>query len=223
MRRRKLRKYVLPSLLVMAIVSVVSITGIINNLKGNDLSENITYVSKTILGNDIAVINTTSKIINPYTDQSVKIGKNYYDYQAEAKDQENSIIYHDDTYMQNSGIDYVSENTFEVVSVLNGTVTDIKEDELLGKIIEIKHDNDYISIYQSLSEVLVKKGDTVNQGQVIGKSGTNELDKEVGNHLHFEFYTNGQVVNPNLYLNKELKKQETKEWIYSFFHKKNNF
>ncbi|MBE6157652.1 MAG: M23 family metallopeptidase [Firmicutes bacterium] len=211
MRRRKLRKYVLPSLLVMAIVSVVSITGIINNLKGNDLSENITYVSKTILGNDIAVINTTSKIINPYTDQSVKIGKNYYDYQAEAKDQENSIIYHDDTYMQNSGIDYVSENTFEVVSVLNGTVTDIKEDELLGKIIEIKHDNDYISIYQSLSEVLVKKGDTVNQGQVIGKSGTNELDKEVGNHLHFEFYTNGQVVNPNLYLNKELKKQETKE------------
>ena len=211
MRRRKLRKYVLPSLFVMAIVSVVSITGIINNLKGNDLSENITYVSKTILGNDIAVINTTSKIINPYTDQSVKIGKNYYDYQAEAKDQENSIIYHDDTYMQNSGIDYVSENTFEVVSVLNGTVTDIKEDELLGKIIEIKHDNDYISIYQSLSEVLVKKGDTVNQGQVIGKSGTNELDKEVGNHLHFEFYTNGQVVNPNLYLNKELKKQETKE------------
>ena len=131
MRRRKLKKYVLPSLFVMAIVSVVSITGIINNLKGNDLSENITYVSKTILGNDIAVINTTSKIINPYTDQSVKIGKNYYDYQAEAKDQENSIIYHDDTYMQNSGMAY-NQNTMGQTNTVVSQAPKEQIDNLFG-------------------------------------------------------------------------------------------
>ena len=122
------------------------------------------------------------------------------------KDQQ-LIIYHDDTYMQNSGVDFISTNTFDIISVLDGTVSDVKEDETLGKIVEIKHNNDYISIYQSLSEVSVKKGDTVKQGQVIGKSGTNELDKEIGNHLHFEFYVNGQIVDPTLYLNKELTKQ----------------
>ena len=212
MRRRKLKKFVLPSILMMGIVAVVFGTAIVNSsLKNKQEGNDITYVSSTILGNDVAVINTTTKVINPYTDPSVKIGKNFYDYKGESKDQENSIIYHDDTYMQNSGIDFVSENTFDVVAVLNGTVTDVKEDETLGKIVEIKHDNDYISIYQSLSEVSVKKGDQVTQGQTVGKSGTNELDKEIGNHLHFEFYTNGQVVNPSLYLNKELKKEETKE------------
>ena len=212
MRKRKLKKFVLPSLFTMALVAVVFATSIINSgLKENPESDNLTYVSSTILGNEIAVINTTTKVINPYTDQSVKVGKKYYDYKGEAKEQENSIIYHEDTYMQNSGVDFVAENTFDVVSVLEGTVTDVKEDETLGKIIEIKHDNDYVSIYQSLSEVLVKKGDTVTQGQVIGKSGTNELDKEMGNHLHFEFYTNGQVVDPSLYLDKELKKEKTKE------------
>ena len=51
----------------------------------------------------------------------------------------------------------------------------------------------------------------ITQGQVIGKSGTNELDKDMGNHLHFELYVNGQVVDPALYLNKELETSENKE------------
>ena len=58
-------------------------------------------------------------------------------------------------------------------------------------------------------EITVKKGDNVSQGQVLGKSGTTEIDKDLGNHLHFEMYENGGVVNPENYLNKEvpLKKE----------------
>ena len=98
----------------------------------------------------------------------------------------------------------VSENKFDVVSVLDGTVTDIKDDETVGKSIEIKHNNGLITSYQSLSELKVKKGDIITQGQVIGISGENELDKELGNHLHFEMYENGGNINPDIYLNKEL-------------------
>lgn len=214
MKRRKLKSFVLPSMLMIGIVAVVFGTAIIgSNLNSSNKNSDagIEYVSNVILDNEIAVINTTTKVINPYTDQSVTIGKYFYDYKGEATSQERSIIYHDDTYIQNSGIDFVSENTFDVLAVLEGTVTDVKEDETLGKIVEVKHDNEYISIYQSLSEVSVKKGDTVTQGQVLGKSGTNELDKEIGNHLHFEFYVNGQVVDPSLYLDKELQSTKTKE------------
>ena len=212
MKRRKLKPFVVPSLIMIGIVAVTLTAGLVGtslNKKGN--KENIDYVSNIILDNDVAVINTTTKVINPYTDQSVTIGKYFYGYKGTKENQEKSIVYHDNTYMQNSGIDFVSENEFDVISVLDGTVTDVKEDEILGKIVEVKHDNNYVSIYQSLKEVSVKKGDTVTQGQVLGKSGTNELDKEIGNHLHFEFYVNGQVVDPTLYLDKELQNDKTKE------------
>lgn len=210
MKIKKLKSYVLPSFLTILIVGIMLITTVVNNnmKKAEEEFSNVTYVSSSILSNEVPVINTTTTVINPYTDASVTIGKSYYDYKGDASTQEKSIIYHNDTYMQNSGIDFVSTNVFDVISVLDGTVTDVKEDEVLGKIVEVKHSNDYISIYQSLSEVSVKKGDTVKQGQVIGKSGTNELDKEIGNHLHFEFYANGQVVDPTLYLNKELQNNE---------------
>lgn len=163
------------------------------------------YSTEEIIDNTVPVINTTKTIINPYIDQNVKIGKSYYDYQGKAEEQEKSITVHDNTYLQNTGIDYISDNTFEVVSILEGTVSNIKEDEVNGKTIEIKHDNGINSIYQSLSEITVKKGDMVTQGQIIGKSGENTIDKELGNHLHFEIYENGKAVNPNNYLNKEVK------------------
>ncbi len=211
MRRRKLKPYVLPTLLVIGIVSIMFGTAMLqNNLKSTEESP-MSYVTNTIFEEEQPVINETTKIINPYTDTSVTIGKNYYDYKADSKTQENSIIYHDNTYMQNSGMDFISENIFDVVAILDGTVTDVKEDETLGKVIEIKHENNYISLYQSLSEVTVKKGDLVTQGQVLGKSGTNELDKDMGNHLHFELYIDGTVVNPAQYLNKELQTSENKE------------
>ena len=213
MRRRKLKPYVLPTLMIIAITGIIFGTAMLSNsLKNKDTYEEPTsYVNDTILEENQAVINETTKMINPYTDTTVTIGKNYYDYKADAKTQEKSIIYHDNTYLQNSGTDFISQNTFDVVAVLDGSVTDVKEDETLGKVVEIKHDNGYVSIYQSLSEVSVKKGDIITQGQVIGKSGTNELDKDIGNHLHFELYVNGQVVDPTLYLNKELETSENKE------------
>lgn len=213
MKRRKLKPYVLPTIMTLAIVSVMFGTAMLRSNLQKDTSEDelTSYVTSTVLEEEQPVIKEGTMMINPYTDTTVSIGKNYYDYKADAETQEKSIVYHDNTYMQNSGTDFVDEKVFDVVAVLDGSVTDVKEDETLGKVVEIKHENGYISIYQSLSEVSVKKGDMVTQGQVIGKSGTNELDKDMGNHLHFELYVNGTVVNPTLYLNKELQTSENKE------------
>lgn len=213
MRRRKLKPYVLPTIMIVAIVSVMFGTAMLRaNLKKDNTEDELTsYVTSTVLEEEEPVIKESTMIINPYTDTNVSVGKGYYDYKADAEAQEKSIIYHDNTYMQNSGTDFVGEKVFDVVAILDGSVTDVKEDETLGKVVEIKHDNGYVSIYQSLSEVSVKKGDMVTQGQVIGKSGTNELDKDMGNHLHLELYINGKVVDPTLYLNKELQTSENKE------------
>ena len=202
-KKRLKYKYLFLFVGVFTILSILAI--------GMSLSSDLTkttdeddYITNEVMDDTKPVVNVTPKIINPYLDQGVTIGKNYYDYKGEEKEQENSILKHDNTYIQNSGIDYVSENKFDVIAILDGTVTDIKDDDTLGKCIEIKHDNDLISTYQSLSEIKVKKGDIITQGQVLGTSGENELDKDLGNHLHFEMYENGGNVNPNNYLNKEI-------------------
>ena len=209
MKKRKLRSFVIPSFITIIIVGLFFTSAIVTKNKTNkNTLSNINYVTNSIIQNDLPVIGKVTKVIYPYTDPSTTIGKKYYNYSGTKEEQEKSIIYHDNTYMQNSGIDFVNDKVFDIVSVLDGTVVNVKEDELLGKIVEIKHGNDIIGIYQSLSEVMVKKDDNVSQGQIIGKSGTNELDKSIGNHLHFEIYINGQVVDPSTYLDKELTKTQ---------------
>ncbi len=211
-RKRRLKMYIRSCLFVVLLLTIATgvflVSNKINLQKANQKDQNYTYVSGIIMDQDVPVISQTITMIKPYTSDKVTVGKNFYDYKAESDQQEKSITYYDGSYIQNSGIDYVSEEVFDVIAVLNGTVVDFKTDDILGNVIEIKHDNGYVTSYQSLSEVSVKKGDTITQGQIIGKSGTNKLDKDIGNHLHFELYANGQVVDPNLYLDKELKTKE---------------
>ena len=175
-----------------------------NMQANNPTEEDIEYVNSSIIDDkeDREVIKEDVKMVKPYTNEEVQTLKYFYDYQAEAATQEKSILYHENTYIQNSGMDFGLTDTFDVVSVLDGTVVDVREDELLGTVVEIKHDNDFISSYQSLSEVSVKKNDTIKQGQVIGKSGTNTIDQDLGNHLHFELYKSGEVVDPSKYFDQ---------------------
>ena len=175
-----------------------------NMQANNPTEEDIEYVNSSIIDDkeDKEVIKEDVKMVKPYTNEEVQTLKYFYDYQAEAATQEKSILYHENTYIQNSGMDFGLTDTFDVVAVLDGTVVDVREDELLGTVVEIKHDNDFISSYQSLSEVSVKKNDTIKQGQVIGKSGTNTIDQDLGNHLHFELYKSGEVVDPSKYFDQ---------------------
>ena len=167
-------------------------------------TNNLHYVTDIILGNKIPVMNINKTISNPFTNKNVKVGKTYYDYKGTEEQQENSIIKYDDTYMQNSGVDFVSEEVFDILSVLDGEVISVSEDETVGKVVKISHDNNYVTVYQGLSEVAVNKGDKVIQNQYIGKSGTNKIDEELGNHLHFELYINNVMQNPMNYLGKSI-------------------
>lgn len=216
MKTKKLKEWVLPSLYAFFFVGIFLVTVGVSNILMEKSSnpntsekEELNYVSDSIIDEEKPVVNEVETILEPYINVDAKVSKYYYDYKGTEENQEKSITFHDNTYMQNSGVDYTSENIFDVVSILDGTVTNVKEDDLLGKCVEIKHNNNYTSVYQSLSEVNVKKGDNVIRGQLIGKSGINKLDKEMGNHLHFELYIKGKVVNPLDYIKKQVQKEDT--------------
>lgn len=209
----KLKSFVVPSIyalsLILFVFSMYFIQEILSNtlLKDDNLVDKETeYVDNEIIEHNeyLPVVGTEETIIKPFVGNDVKISKNYYDYQDEADNQQNSIIYYENTYMQNSGIDYSSDNPFDVVSILEGTVIDVKTDNVLGTVVEIRHTNELISVYQSLSEITVKVDDKVVQGQVIGKSGKSNLNVDIENGLHFELYYMGQIVNPENYYDKTL-------------------
>ncbi len=211
--KEKLKMVAVPCIYALSIImfafSMYFVQKILSTsvFKDNNITiEDTEYVDKEIIESQeyLPVVSTKETIIKPYTSDNVKVGKNFYDYMGEADSQEQSIIYYENTYMQNSGIDYYSDDTFDVVSILDGTVIDIKKDNILGTIVEIRHTNELISVYQSLSEVSVNVDDTVVRGQTIGISGKSNLNLNVENCLHFELYYMGQIVNPNDYYDKSL-------------------
>lgn len=67
-------------------------------------------------------------------------------------------------------------------------------DQGYGLFVIIDHNIDYISLYAHLSEILVKEGDVVAQGEVIGKVGS--TGNSTGPHLHFEIRDFGRLTNP---------------------------
>ena len=210
MYNRKAKKVMIPVIYggcVLAFVVSMYFAGVIANRYLFGKSDDIQYVDGEItegLDRDIPVVSTPSVIVRPYLNNDVKLAKSFYDYKADNESQENSIILFEDTYMQNSGVDYANSEVFDVIIILDGSVISVKEDNLLGTTVEVRHSNDLISVYQSLSEVIVKEGDELIQGQIIAKSGTSNINKDLGNHLHFELYYKGSIVNPEEYYNKDI-------------------
>ena len=187
------------SLTTIALCITMLLGGIKNYLKTNPdidygvygVFEKVTPVVEDVKPN---------MIMKPYLADTVTIGKYFYDYEGDKEEQENSIVYYQNTYMQNSGIDYISESPFDVIAILDGDVKSVKTDETLGNIIEIKHTNELISIYQGVENVKVKEGDKVSQSTIVATSGTSLVNPDYKNQLHFEIYHKGELLDPeNIY------------------------
>lgn len=205
MRNRRLKRSVVYSLYALSFITLI---GTVYLLESSTVPKNFDddsiYVNDVIIDDYVPVVSTKDIITRPYLADNVEIGIYFYSYLDNPEMQQKSLIYYNNVYIPNSGIDYKTEEIFEVVSILDGKVTKVYENSLLGKIVEITHNNNLISIYQSLSEVIVVEGEELVQGQVIGKSGLSNISKDLGNHLHFEIIHNGKNVNPESYYDKQL-------------------
>lgn len=204
-KRRRLRKYVIPTICLMLVctilfssykmyqiltagVPIVNPTPKDNTSEVNNNQDDNTNITPTV--------SVTKTIIRPYTSTDVSATIPYYNIDGTNDEQAAALIYYEGIYMQNTGVLYTSNNTFDVVSILDGTVKNIKEDSLMGNIVEIEHTNNLTTVYQSLGEVKVKVGDTVKQGDVIATSGQNKITTDTSNALHFEVFYKGEVFNP---------------------------
>ena len=208
MKTKRLKKFVLPTVYVMVIgVLFISISFLGNilqskveygNMAVSALKDNVTPVGKT----DNVV---ESRIERPYVSSNVSISKSFYDMMDDEAKQQNSLVYYENTYLQNSGVLYSSTSAFDVICAIDGKVTNVSKDEILGNFVEITHNPNLKTIYYSLSEVQVKQDDTVMSGDVLGKSGDNSLNGETENCLLFEVYHNGTAIDPEDFYNMSIE------------------
>ncbi len=102
-------------------------------------------------------------------------------------------------------IDYAAAQGTPIKAVGDGRVTYAGwSRQGYGNLVSIRHNGTYSSNYAHQSKILVKVGQMVKQGQVIGKVGSTGLS--TGPHLHFEIVQNGVKINP---LTLDLPSQES--------------
>jgi hypothetical protein len=89
------------------------------------------------------------------------------------------------SWIMHSGRDFAAPEGTPVVAALTGRVVSSGEAGGYGLAVEIEHGNPLRrTLYGHLSEIYVKEGDSVRQGEVIGRVGSTGLS--TGPHLHFE-------------------------------------
>jgi len=99
------------------------------------------------------------------------------------------------------GVDFGVPRGTPVHSPNNAVVLDTDFDSQLGNYIVLgdnKKDKNITHKFYHLQKSLVKKGDTIQQGQVIAKSG--DTGAVTGPHLHWEKWVGGQPVDPAAYV-----------------------
>ncbi|MCT2535103.1 M23 family metallopeptidase [Aquibacillus koreensis] len=139
-------------------------------------------------------------------ENQAEIVTKFYDHSADSADQEKALVLFDNKYYQSTGVDIASSDgeSFEITASLSGTVTEVKEDPLLGHVIKIDHENDLQTYYASVQDVLVEAGAEVKQGDAIASAGRNLFGQASGVHVHFELRKDGVAINPEDYFNQSV-------------------
>jgi murein DD-endopeptidase MepM/ murein hydrolase activator NlpD len=96
------------------------------------------------------------------------------------------------------GVDWAVATGTSVMASSGGTVTQAGWSGSYGYMILITHPGGTQTRYAHLSKIFVSAGQTVSQGEVIGKTGN--TGRSTGPHLHFEILIGGSPVNPLNYI-----------------------
>lgn len=99
-----------------------------------------------------------------------------------------------------NGVDFAGKEGAEVNTVAAGVVVYAGPRNGYGRMVEVNHGGGFSTRYGHHKELVVKVGDIVKKGQVIGLMGSS--GRSTGPHVHFEVYKNGRVVDPSSYIHR---------------------
>lgn len=110
-----------------------------------------------------------------------------------------------------AGLDFAAKTGTPVFATADGKVTEAGRQSGYGNCVDISHGYNYLTRYAHLSEVLVKPGQEVKRGEMIGRVGS--TGKSTGPHLHYEVRFKNEPQNPVNYYFMDLTPEEYAEMV----------
>jgi len=92
------------------------------------------------------------------------------------------------------GVDIAATSGTPIKATATGVVEDVRNDKYYGLIVELRHENGYLTRYGHCSQVLASVGDRVNRGQTIALVGS--TGRSTAPHVHYEIMKYGKHVDP---------------------------
>ncbi|MBB4286014.1 M23 family metallopeptidase [Roseospira goensis] len=93
-----------------------------------------------------------------------------------------------------TGVDFAAPTGTPIYAAGDGVVRYAGRKGGYGKYVQIRHTGEFSTAYAHMSAILVRNGQRVEQGEVIGRVGS--TGRSTGPHLHYEILRNGDKVNP---------------------------
>jgi len=107
------------------------------------------------------------------------------------------------------GTDYAAPKGTPILATGDGTVVESAYGKYNGYYVKIRHNGMYTTQYLHMDKILVKKGEVVKQGQVIGQVGSTGL--ATGPHVCYRFWKDGKQVDP---YKEELPQSESLDPVF---------
>lgn len=109
------------------------------------------------------------------------------------------------------GIDIIADTGTKVYATADGIVEFSGDKSEYGNCVDIDHGNNYFTRFGHLSKILVKKGQYIKRGELIGLVGS--TGKSTGSHLHYEVRLKGEPQNPVDYFFLDITPEQYDEMI----------
>lgn len=202
------KRWVYPAAYIAAAAIILTLVWVYQDGSKTPLQQDPTEAQQVSVGEDVGmtgeqesmeVVAQSENMVWPVANATeVQVVKPFFDTNASEEEQASAMVEYDQTFTANTGIDLAraDDQVFDIQAAMSGKVTRVEQHPLMGSIVEITHDNNLKTVYQSLDHVKVKEGDAVKQQDVIAVAGRSEMEKDLKNHLHFEIIQDGQPVNP---------------------------
>jgi len=97
-----------------------------------------------------------------------------------------------------TGVDFRAPSGYPIRATAAGTVVVAGYTRGYGRMVEIDHGNGVTTRFGHLSQVLVKRGQVVTEGALVGRAGS--TGRSTGPHLHYEVRLDGRAVDPMSYI-----------------------
>ena len=91
------------------------------------------------------------------------------------------------------GTDYAAATGTPIMTTATGVIEQTGFTAGNGNFVKVKHDKMYATQYLHMSKILVRRGQSVKQGDIIGKVGSTGL--ATGPHVCYRFWKNGEQVD----------------------------